>query len=216
MTHNPPSLLELAARVIMTNNIQYDGESIPRNLVEYLNSGHRCVNSKCKGQWLSLIQSSKFYRLYHHRHRFSFYYNPLQYHRYTVLSRLSPRDCLHVCNSWNKYIGLTIRHREPLLVSDFHLPRCSLLMLLTVVIHTIAFKIVSIIQITQSLRFLSWYVRWWLNLFIQRVNILVTFVYIKDCVGTKVNRSKTTNIRTRDLLPSGSLCFIRQILQNKS
>ena len=49
MTHNPPSLLELAARVIMTNNIQYDGESIPRNLVEYLNSGHRCVNSKCKG-----------------------------------------------------------------------------------------------------------------------------------------------------------------------
>lgn len=84
MTHNPPSLLELAARVIMTNNIQYDGESIPRNLVEYLNSGHRCVNSKCKGQCLSLIQSSKFYRLYHHRHRFSFYYNPLQYHRYQV------------------------------------------------------------------------------------------------------------------------------------
>lgn len=153
MTHNPPSLLELAARVIMTNNIQYDGESIPRNLVEYLNSGHRCVNSKCKGQWLSLIQSSKFYRLYHHRHRFSFYYNPLQYHRYTVLSRLSPRDCFHVCNSWNKYIGLAIRRREALLASNFHLLRCSLLMLLTLVIYTIAFKIVSIIQITQSLRF---------------------------------------------------------------
>ncbi|XP_076238365.1 leucine-rich repeat-containing protein 58 [Calliopsis andreniformis] len=49
MTHNPPSLLELAARVIKTSDIQYDEESIPRNLVEYLNSGHRCVNPKCKG-----------------------------------------------------------------------------------------------------------------------------------------------------------------------
>lgn len=60
MTHNPPSLLELAARVIKTNDIRYDRESIPRNLVEYLNSGHRCVNSKCKGQRLDSykIQSS--------------------------------------------------------------------------------------------------------------------------------------------------------------
>ncbi|XP_015436332.1 PREDICTED: leucine-rich repeat-containing protein 58 [Dufourea novaeangliae] len=49
MTHNPPSLLELAARVIKTSDIQYDGETIPRNLVEYLNSGHCCVNPKCKG-----------------------------------------------------------------------------------------------------------------------------------------------------------------------
>lgn len=49
MTHNPPSLLELAARVIKTNDMQYGEESIPRNLVEYLNSGHHCVNPKCKG-----------------------------------------------------------------------------------------------------------------------------------------------------------------------
>ncbi|XP_066583961.1 leucine-rich repeat-containing protein 58 [Prorops nasuta] len=49
MTHNPPSLLELAARVIKTNDIRYTEESIPRNLVEYLNSGHHCVNPKCKG-----------------------------------------------------------------------------------------------------------------------------------------------------------------------
>ncbi|CAL7939461.1 unnamed protein product [Xylocopa violacea] len=49
MTHNPPSLLELAARVIKTSEIQYDEESIPRNLVEYLNSGHHCVNPKCRG-----------------------------------------------------------------------------------------------------------------------------------------------------------------------
>ena len=49
MTHNPPSLLELAARVIKTADIRYDEESLPKNLVEYLNSGHRCVNPKCKG-----------------------------------------------------------------------------------------------------------------------------------------------------------------------
>lgn len=49
MTHNPPSLLELAARVIKTSVIEYDEESIPRNLVEFLDSGHHCVNPKCKG-----------------------------------------------------------------------------------------------------------------------------------------------------------------------
>ncbi|XP_020279548.1 leucine-rich repeat-containing protein 58 [Pseudomyrmex gracilis] len=49
MTHNPPSLLELAARVVKTSDIRYDDESIPRNLVQYLNSAHHCVNPKCKG-----------------------------------------------------------------------------------------------------------------------------------------------------------------------
>ncbi|XP_017885320.1 leucine-rich repeat-containing protein 58 isoform X2 [Ceratina calcarata] len=49
MTHDPPSLSELAARVIKSSDIKYDEESIPRNLVEYLNSSHRCVNPKCKG-----------------------------------------------------------------------------------------------------------------------------------------------------------------------
>lgn len=49
MTHNPPSLLELAARVIKTHDIFYDVAIIPRNLLDYLNSGHRCVNPKCQG-----------------------------------------------------------------------------------------------------------------------------------------------------------------------
>ncbi|XP_077261747.1 leucine-rich repeat-containing protein 58 isoform X2 [Temnothorax americanus] len=49
MTHNPPSLLELAARIVKTSDIRYDNESIPHNLVQYLNSGHHCVNPKCKG-----------------------------------------------------------------------------------------------------------------------------------------------------------------------
>lgn len=49
MTHNPPSLLEIAARVIKTNDIGYNETTIPRSLVAYLNNGHRCVNPKCKG-----------------------------------------------------------------------------------------------------------------------------------------------------------------------
>lgn len=49
MTYNPPSLLELAARVIKISDVCYDNESLPRNLVQYLNSAHHCVNPKCKG-----------------------------------------------------------------------------------------------------------------------------------------------------------------------
>lgn len=55
MMHDPPLLLELAARVIKTSNIKYDEENIPRNLVEYLNSAHHCVNPKCKGQCNALV-----------------------------------------------------------------------------------------------------------------------------------------------------------------
>lgn len=50
MTHNTPTLLELAARVVKTNEIPYREEDLPRNLIEYLNSGHRCVNNRCKGK----------------------------------------------------------------------------------------------------------------------------------------------------------------------
>lgn len=49
MTHNPPSLLELAARVIKTNEIPYTSEILPKNLIDYLNGGRRCVNNNCKG-----------------------------------------------------------------------------------------------------------------------------------------------------------------------
>lgn len=49
MMHDPPTLLELAARVVKSNEIPYKKEDLPRNLIEYLNSAHHCVNSKCKG-----------------------------------------------------------------------------------------------------------------------------------------------------------------------
>lgn len=53
MTHNPPSLLEVAARVIKNSDIRYDNESIPHNLVQYLNSAHHCVNPQCKGVYFN-------------------------------------------------------------------------------------------------------------------------------------------------------------------
>lgn len=60
MTYDPPSLLELAARAIKTSDIRYDNENVPRNLVEYLNSAHRCVNPKCKGQHDAIITSHSY------------------------------------------------------------------------------------------------------------------------------------------------------------
>lgn len=49
MTHNPPSLLEIAARVVKTNEIPYTEEDLPRNLFSYLDSAHHCVNPRCQG-----------------------------------------------------------------------------------------------------------------------------------------------------------------------
>ncbi|CAB0038336.1 unnamed protein product [Trichogramma brassicae] len=49
MTHDPPSLKESAARVVKTLEIPYRKEDLPRTLIDYLNSGHRCVNFRCQG-----------------------------------------------------------------------------------------------------------------------------------------------------------------------
>lgn len=49
MTHNPPSLLEVAARTIKTTSINYNEFELPRNLIDYLDSSHHCVNPRCKG-----------------------------------------------------------------------------------------------------------------------------------------------------------------------
>lgn len=70
MTHDPPSLLELAARVVKTTDIRYDDRDVPRNLLEYLDSAHSCVNLKCKGHF------SKFF-IYREISLFFFYSLPL-------------------------------------------------------------------------------------------------------------------------------------------
>ncbi|XP_055334048.1 leucine-rich repeat-containing protein 58-like [Paramacrobiotus metropolitanus] len=44
----PPTLQEIAGRVIKGKKILYQGQ-LPTNLIQYLNSAHHCVNARCKG-----------------------------------------------------------------------------------------------------------------------------------------------------------------------
>ena len=50
LVFEPPSLLELAGRVIKVRNVGYETSELPRSLRQYLDSAQRCVNPKCKGQ----------------------------------------------------------------------------------------------------------------------------------------------------------------------
>lgn len=50
---HPPSLLELAARVIRTSSISFEPHEVPKTLREYLNTAHHCVNPKCKGELIN-------------------------------------------------------------------------------------------------------------------------------------------------------------------
>ncbi|RXG69023.1 Leucine-rich repeat-containing protein 58, partial [Armadillidium vulgare] len=59
--YTPPSLLELAARVIKLKNIKYEKGDIPAFLDAYVNSGQKCVNPKCKGMYFtSCVEHIKF------------------------------------------------------------------------------------------------------------------------------------------------------------
>lgn len=50
MTFDPPSLKELAGRVVKLKHLPCDSPSdLPASLIDYLNSAHQCVNPKCKG-----------------------------------------------------------------------------------------------------------------------------------------------------------------------
>lgn len=53
LVYNPPSLLEMAGRVIKIERIPYTEEDLPRCLRAYLESAQRCVNPKCKGVYFS-------------------------------------------------------------------------------------------------------------------------------------------------------------------
>lgn len=46
----PTSLKELTARVVKTYAISYSPNTLPRTLIEYLNSANCCVNPNCKGE----------------------------------------------------------------------------------------------------------------------------------------------------------------------
>ncbi|XP_070534918.1 leucine-rich repeat-containing protein 58-like [Ptychodera flava] len=61
LTYQPPSLLELAGRVIKTKGIAYREEDLPTSLIRYLSSACKCVNPKCKGVYFeSRVENVKF------------------------------------------------------------------------------------------------------------------------------------------------------------
>jgi len=49
MTFDPPSLRELASRVVKIKSLSYSVSDLPATLISYLASAHQCVNPKCKG-----------------------------------------------------------------------------------------------------------------------------------------------------------------------
>lgn len=52
MTHTPGTLLELAARAVKVHDLPVRPGDIPHHLICYLQSGHRCVNPRCKGTYI--------------------------------------------------------------------------------------------------------------------------------------------------------------------
>jgi Leucine-rich repeat (LRR) protein len=61
LNYTVPSLLELCGRSIKTNNVSYANYLLPKNLVDYLNSAHCCVNPKCRGVYFtSKVEHVKF------------------------------------------------------------------------------------------------------------------------------------------------------------
>lgn len=51
LSFDPPSLMELAGRVVKIEKVKYSALDLPRNLVNYLSSAQRCVNPQCKGKY---------------------------------------------------------------------------------------------------------------------------------------------------------------------
>lgn len=61
LMYNPPSLLELAARVIKLKRLPYTSCDLPQTLIMYLSNGQRCVNARCKGLYFtSCVEHIKF------------------------------------------------------------------------------------------------------------------------------------------------------------
>lgn len=58
---NPPSLLELSARVIRTSNVSFESDDLPKSMREYLGTAHCCVNPKCKGKANEIHNINHFY-----------------------------------------------------------------------------------------------------------------------------------------------------------
>jgi hypothetical protein len=55
----PTSLKEISARIVKTNALPYGPKTLPRTLIQYLNSSNCCVNPDCKGESLALALDPK-------------------------------------------------------------------------------------------------------------------------------------------------------------
>ncbi|KAL1022319.1 hypothetical protein UPYG_G00025100 [Umbra pygmaea] len=61
MMYDPPSLLELAARTIKSQNLLYCPDDLPGNLVHYFSLASKCPNPKCAGVYFdSCVRHIKF------------------------------------------------------------------------------------------------------------------------------------------------------------
>eukprot|EP00061_Rhincodon_typus_P013230 g39473.t1 len=61
LIYNPPSLLELAGRIVKSRNLCYSLKDMPANLVTYLDSASKCPNPKCAGVYFdSCVRHIKF------------------------------------------------------------------------------------------------------------------------------------------------------------
>ncbi|CAG0919088.1 unnamed protein product [Notodromas monacha] len=49
MIYDPPSLLELASRVVKVHRVPFEEQDLPRTILEYLSTARQCVNPKCAG-----------------------------------------------------------------------------------------------------------------------------------------------------------------------
>ena len=49
LIYQPATLQEIAGRVIKAHHLDYENR-LPKNLNQYLNSAHQCVNSRCQGK----------------------------------------------------------------------------------------------------------------------------------------------------------------------
>jgi len=61
LTYNPPTLLELAGRVIKLKDVPFHSWELPKHLATYLACAHQCVNPKCQGVYFdSRVEHVKF------------------------------------------------------------------------------------------------------------------------------------------------------------
>ncbi|XP_059410574.1 leucine-rich repeat-containing protein 58-like [Carassius carassius] len=61
MTYDPPSLMELAGRIIKSQNLPFSSCDLPSNLIHYLNLASECPNPKCAGVYFdSCVRHIKF------------------------------------------------------------------------------------------------------------------------------------------------------------